>query len=174
VVNLAAAWVLANGRRDNLNVEATFRHVLADLAGSVGVIVAAILVLTRGWTLADPIISIVVGLLVLFGSWHLLKVATRVLLEAAPEGIDVQAVGQRLAGVPGIVQVHDLHIWTITSGFPALSAHVLVGPDEDCHARCRELEEILAREFGISHATLKVDHRSEQGKFVPLEQIGRR
>ena len=173
-VNLAAAAVLARGRNGNLNLEATFRHVLADLAGSVGVIVAAILVITRGWTLADPVISIVVGLLVLFSSWHLLRSATRVLLEAAPEGIDVQAVGERLASAPGVVQVHDLHIWTITSGFPALSAHVLVGPDEDCHGRCRDLEHLLAHEFDITHATLKVDHLAERGDFVPLDRIARR
>jgi len=91
-----------------------------------------------------------------------------VLLEAAPEGIDADAVGRRMAGAPGVREVHDLHIWTITSGFPALSAHVVVGPEEDCHARRRELAAVLAAEFGLDHTTLQVEHAEDAGRLHPV------
>jgi cobalt-zinc-cadmium efflux system protein len=103
-------------------------------------------------------VSIVIGVLVLGSSWRVLRESLGVLLEAAPEGIDADAVGSRMADAPGVTEVHDLHIWTITSGFPALSAHVLVGQDEDCHARRRELSDLLRRDFGIEHSTLQVEH----------------
>ncbi|MBA3491609.1 MAG: cation transporter, partial [Rubrobacteraceae bacterium] len=99
-----------------------------------------------------------IGLLILGSSWKLLRDSTNILLEATPRGLDAGEVGRRMAAAEGIVEVHDLHIWTITSGFPALSAHILVGSSEDCHARRRELEELLAHEYDISHTTLQVDH----------------
>lgn len=172
-VNVAAGFVLARGRGESLNVEAAFRHVLADLLGSVGVIAAGIVILLTGWTLADPLISIVIGLLVLASAWTILRDSTRVLLEATPKGTDAGEVGRRLMSAPGVVQVHDLHIWTITSGFPALSAHVLVSAGEDCHARRRELEALLDEEFGIDHTTLQVDHTRERNGFVALEAMER-
>jgi cobalt-zinc-cadmium efflux system protein len=173
-VNLAAGAILHRARAGSLNVEAAFRHVLADLFGSFGVAVAAVIILTTGWLQADALVSILIGVLVLASSWSILRDATTILLEAAPKGIETRAVGQRLAGAPGVVEVHDLHIWTITSGFPALSAHVLVGRGEDCHQRRRELERLLGDEFGIAHTTLQVDHVGdaslvELGRFDRME-----
>jgi cobalt-zinc-cadmium efflux system protein len=171
-VNLGAARIL-HGARGGLNVEAAFRHVLADLLGSFGVVAAAVVILATGWLEADPIASILIGLLVLASPWTILRDSTRILLEAAPAGIDTQAVGERLAGAPGVVEVHDLHIWTITSGFPALSAHVLVGRGEDCHGRRQELETLLRDEFGIEHTTLQVEHADERGRLVELGPVER-
>lgn len=170
-VNLAAGAILSRARRGSLNVEAAFRHVFADLLGSVGVVAAAAVILTTGWLEADPLVSVLIGLLVLVSSWSILRDSTTILLEAAPSGIDTRAVGERLANAPGVVEVHDLHIWTITSGFPALSAHVLVGRGEDCHARRLELARLLEEEFGIAHATLQVDHVGERGAIVELERF---
>jgi len=167
-VNLAAGFVLHRARGSNLNVEAAFRHVLADLAGSVGVAVAALVIVATGWLAADPLISLVIGVLVLVSSWSILRDSTSILLEAAPRGLDTRSLGEALSAHPGVVEVHDLHVWTITSGFPALSAHVLVGRGEDCHGTRRELERELATRFGIEHTTLQVDHVGEQGGLVEL------
>lgn len=162
-VNLAAGAVLYRSRSESLNVDAAFRHVLADLLGSFGVLAAAVVILATGWLEADPIVSILIGLLVLASAWSILRDSTRILLEATPRGIDAEKLGQQLASAPGVVEVHDLHIWTITSGFPALSAHVLVRPGDDCHGRRRELEHLLREEYGIEHTTLQVDHAAEGG-----------
>jgi cobalt-zinc-cadmium efflux system protein len=172
VVNVVAARILL-GARGGLNVEAAFRHVLADLLGSFGVAAAAIVVLATGWREADPLAGLLIGVFVLVSSWTILRDSTRILLEAAPAGIDTQAVGERLARAPGVVEVHDLHIWTITSGFPALSAHVLVGRGEDCHGRRQELETLLRDEFGIEHTTLQVEHADERGRLVELGRVER-
>ena len=169
-VNVAAGAVLFRARAGSLNVEAAFRHVLADLLGSLGVVVAAVVILATGWLEADAIASVLIALLVLASSWSILRDSTSILLESAPKGMDVRVVGERLARAPGVVEVHDLHVWTITSGFPALSAHVLVGRGEDCHGRRRELEALLRDEFGIEHTTLQVDHVSDPGGLV---EIGR-
>ena len=167
-VNVAAGVVLNRARGANLNVEAAFRHVLADLAGSVGVAVAALVIVLTGWLQADALVSLAIGVLVLASSWSILRDSTSILLEAAPRGLDTRTVGEALTAHPGVVEVHDLHVWTITSGFPALSAHVLVGRGEDCHGTRRELERELAARFGIEHTTLQVDHVGEQGGLVEL------
>jgi cobalt-zinc-cadmium efflux system protein len=170
-VNLSAGAILYRAREGSLNVEAAFRHVLADLLGSFGIGVAAVIILTTGWLGADALVGILIGILVLASSWSILRDATRILLEAAPKGIEAGSVGRRLAAAPGVVEVHDLHVWTITSGFPALSAHVLVGREEDCHQRRRELELLLREEFGIAHTTLQVDHVGEAG-LVEMSRFG--
>jgi cobalt-zinc-cadmium efflux system protein len=159
-VNLAAALILHRGGSgsESLNLQAAFRHVLADALGSAGVLVSAIVIITTGWRYADPIAGAVIGLLVLASSWSVLRDSVHILLEGAPKGMDTRELGRRLAELPGVVEVHDLHVWTITSGFPALSAHVLVERGDDCHARRRELEDVLRREYGIEHTTLQVDH----------------
>jgi cobalt-zinc-cadmium efflux system protein len=170
-VNLGAGGVLYRSRSASINVEAAFRHVLADLLGSFGVLAAAVVILTTGWLQADPIVSILIGLLVLASAWTILRDSTEILLEATPRGMDATEIGRRLAGAPGVVEIHDLHVWTITSGFPALSAHVLVRPGEDCHGRRRELERLLHDEFGIEHTTLQVDHAAEGG-LVEIARFG--
>ena len=158
VVNGIGAAILMRSHGESLNVSAALRHVIADLLGSVGVIVAAVVILISGWLYADPLVSAVIGALILASSWKILRDSTRVLLEATPAGIDAAEVGRSMASLPGVVQVHDLHLWEVTSGFPALSAHVLVGADEDCHALRRELDAMLAERFAIDHVTLQVEH----------------
>jgi len=173
LVNLTAAGVLMRGERESLNVQAALRHVLADALGSVAAIVAALVILATGWLYADPLVSALIGLLILASSWGVLRDSVGILLEAAPRGIDASEVGRRLSSAPGVAEVHDLHIWTITSGFPALAAHVLVPPGEDCHARRRELEELIRREYGIEHTTLQVEHLHHRGRLVTIGDIER-
>jgi cobalt-zinc-cadmium efflux system protein len=172
VVNLVSAGILARTAGESLNVQAALRHVFADIAGSVGVLIAAIVVLATGWREADPIAGLVIAVLILASSWTILRDSVAILLEATPAGIDAEEVGRRMAEAEGVVEVHDLHIWTITSGFPALSAHVLVRRGDDCHARRRELQQLLAREFKLDHATLQVDHaeESEGLRIRPLQR----
>jgi cobalt-zinc-cadmium efflux system protein len=174
LVNAAGAVILSRSAGENLNAQGALRHVIADALGSIGVMVAALVIILTGWRYADPLVSVAIGLLILASSWSLLRDSTNILLEASPRGIDAGEVGRKMAGAEGVIEVHDLHIWTITSGFPALSAHVLVGRSEDCHARRRDLEKLLAREYGISHTTLQVDHVGEHEgvlhgpRFLPL------
>lgn len=160
-VNAAGAYILSRGQGESLNVSAALRHVLADLAGSVGVIVASLLIITTGWLQADPLIGALIGVLVLASSWGILRDSLRILLEQAPPDVDPQKIGRAMAAMPGVVEVHDLHIWTVTSGFPALAAHVLVGEDVDCHERRRELEAMIAERFDIAHTTLQVEHTQD-------------
>ena len=160
-INALAAWLLARAAGESLNVRAAYRHVLADLAASVGVILAAVVLLLTGWRYADPIAGVGIAVLVLASSWTILRDSVSILLESTPAGMDAQQVGRRMADAEGVVEVHDLHIWTITSGFPALSAHVLVRAGDDCHARRRQLEVMLAEEFGLRHTTLQVEHAAE-------------
>ncbi|HZG35531.1 MAG TPA: cation diffusion facilitator family transporter [Gaiellaceae bacterium] len=157
VVNLVAARIL-HGAGDGLNVRAALLHVLADLASSVGVVVAGTVVLLTGWQLVDPLVGLLIGVLVLLSTRRVLTESVAVLLEAAPRGLDVDALSAELRAVDGVVGVHDLHVWTITSGFPALSAHVLVEPRADCHSIRRDLEVLLRERFALTHTTLQVEH----------------
>jgi len=172
VVNAVAALILSRAG-DNLNVRAALRHVFADLAGSVGVIIAALVVLATGWERADAVASMAIGVLILGSSWSIVRDSVSILLEASPAGIDADEVGRRMAALDGIVEVHDLHIWTITSGFPTLSAHVLVRRGDDCHQRRRELEQLLARDFDLEHTTLQVEHVGERSG-LQIEPLRRR
>ena len=158
VVNLVAAGILDRAGHATLNMRAALRHVLADALGSAGVLAAAVVILVTGWRYADPLAGAVIGLLVLGSSWAVLRDSVHILLEGAPPGLDARELGRRLAELPGVVDVHDLHVWTITSGFPALSAHVLVRPDADCHAIRRDLEALLRERFALTHTTLQVEH----------------
>lgn len=162
LINIAAAWVLARSGGDSLNVSAALRHVIADLLGSVGVILAAAIILTTGWELADPLISLIIAILIAGSAWSVLRDSVEILLESAPRDTDTAKVGEAMTAVPGVVEVHDLHVWTITSGFAALSAHVIVDADADCHDRRRALEVVLHERFGLEHTTLQVDHRARE------------
>jgi len=166
IINVVAFLVLWKGGGESLNVRAALRHVLGDLLGSVGVIIAAGVILVTGWEPIDPIVSILISILIVASAWSVLKESVDVLLEAAPKGIDTQEVGMAMAGVAGVEQIHDLHIWQITSGFPSLSAHVLVGADLDCHRVRLELDSLLKEQFEIEHSTLQLEHAGD-GK--PLE-----
>ncbi len=170
LVNLIAAAILWRGQSGSLNMRAAFRHVIADMLGSVGVIVAAVVILLTGWLYADPLLSVLVGVLVLASSWSILRESVEILLEATPAGIDARELGRRISTVEGVKDVHDLHVWTITSGFAALSAHVLVARGEDCHARRRQIEAMIAKDFGIEHTTLQVDH-APKGNLVSVGEL---
>lgn len=160
--NLAAAWALAKANRESLNVEGAFQHNLIDAFGSIGAAVAAGVILLTGFERADPIASLVVAALMLRSAYGLLKASGRIFLEAAPEGMNPEEIGKALLAEPGVVEVHDLHLWEITSGFPALSAHVVVEPEADCHQIRFHLAEQLKSSFHIEHSTLQVEHRPER------------
>ncbi len=162
LVNLAAIWTLSKANRRSLNVEGSFRHILTDLYGFIGTAIAAGLILLTGFERADPLVSLLIAALMIRSGYSLVKASGRVFLEAAPEGLDPQTIGQALAARAGVVEVHDLHVWEVTSGFPALSAHVLVGADRDCHAVRREMERMLHERFGLDHTTLQVDHAASE------------
>jgi cobalt-zinc-cadmium efflux system protein len=163
LVNLAAAWLLqrargAPGQRRSLNTEGAFAHILTDLYAFIATVAAAIVVIASGFARADAIATLVVVALMVRAGAGLIRASGRIFLEAAPAGIDPEAVGAALVARPRVVEVHDLHVWEITSGMPAASAHVLVARHQDCHAIRADLEELLSRKFGITHATLQVDH----------------
>jgi cobalt-zinc-cadmium efflux system protein len=157
-VNLVALWVLHGADRRSLNIEGSYQHVLMDLLGSVAALVAGAVILATGADRADAIAALLVTLLMLRSAWGLLRATGRVLLEAAPEGLDPDEIGRVMAAHPGVLEVHDLHVWEVTSGFPALSAHVMVDRHENCHQRTRELERMLDERFGIHHTTLQTEH----------------
>ncbi|HVS86082.1 MAG TPA: cation diffusion facilitator family transporter [Gaiellaceae bacterium] len=163
VVNLLATWQLAHANRESLNVEGSFQHVLTDLLAFVATAIAGGVIVATGWTRADGVAALFVAAVMLRSAWNLLRDSGRVLLEAAPEGMDVEQIGQALAHHPRVQSVHDLHVWQIGSGFPSLSAHVLVHPGDDCHGIRRELEALLRDRFEIVHTTLQVDHAAEGG-----------
>ncbi|HEV7460644.1 MAG TPA: cation diffusion facilitator family transporter [Solirubrobacteraceae bacterium] len=161
-VNLLAARVLAGAGRESLNVEGSFRHVVTDLYAFIATALAAIVILATGFDRADAIASLFVAALMLYSAYSLLRASGRIFLEAAPEGVDVSAIGNALAAEPHVVQVHDLHVWEVTSGFPALSAHVLVERDCDCHAVRARLEGLLEERFALTHTTLQVEHETPE------------
>ncbi len=160
VVNVVAAWILRRSAGHSVNVEGAFRHVMADLLGSVGVVVSGVLVWAFGWTLADPILSVIIGVLILLSTWRLLAKVVHVLLEGAPDHVDVSRLCRELAGVEGVVQVHDMHVWTIAEGYDALAAHVVVDPDypgSRLEPVLRRLRAVASRDFGIHHVTIQVE-----------------
>ncbi|MFG2388840.1 cation diffusion facilitator family transporter [Streptomyces lavendulae] len=161
VVNVGAAWCISRANRSSLAVEGAYQHILNDLFAFIGTAVAGLIVLTTGFVQADAIATLVVVVLMVKAGYGLVRESGRIFLEAAPAHLDPDAVGDRLVGHPPVTEVHDLHIWTITSGQAALSAHVLVAPEGDCHAVRRELERMLEKEYGITHTTLQVDHVQE-------------
>ena len=169
LVNVLAATILIRAGRESLNVEAALRHVFADLLGSGAVLVAALVIVTTGWTLVDPLVSIGIALLIVASAWGVLRDSTSILMEATPSGIDAEAVATTIVDVDGVTSVHDLHVWRITSGFDALAAHVLVGRGEDCHGLRREIEAVLRDRFGITHTTLQVDHDASDA-LIELER----
>ncbi len=162
LVNIAAAWMLAGADRRSLNVEGSFQHVLVDLYGFIGTAIAAGIILGTGFERADPIVSLLIAGLMTRSGYALVKASGRVFLEAAPEGLDPKTIGKALVGQTGVVEVHDLHVWEVTSGFPALSAHVLVTAERDCHLARREMEAMLHERFGLDHTTLQVDHAGSE------------
>jgi cobalt-zinc-cadmium efflux system protein len=166
-VNLAATWTLASANRTSLNVEGAYQHLLTDLFAFIATAIAGAIVLLTGFSEADGLAALFVAATMLWAAYGLLRESGRVFLEAAPRGLDVDEIGTALASAHGVVEVHDLHVWEVTSGFPALAAHVVVGRDCDCHDGRRRLEALLLERFGIEHTTLQMDH--EGGDLLQLE-----
>jgi cobalt-zinc-cadmium efflux system protein len=157
-VNLVATALLARASRESLNVRGAFLHVATDLVAFIGTAVAGALILVTGWDRFDPIAGLLVAALMFWGAYGLLRESTRIFLEVAPTNIQPDAVGRALCAEPDVVEVHDLHVWTLADGFPVASAHVLVAPGADCHAIRELLEQRLAQLFGLEHSTLQVEH----------------
>jgi len=170
VVNLVATRILGQSSPDrdrSLNVEGSYRHILTDLYGFIATAVAAIVILTTGFSRADAIASLLIAALMLHAAYELLIASGRVFMEAAPVGLDPDRIGRMLAAQPGVVEVHDLHVWEVTSGFAALSAHVVVRAGDNCHELRRALQRALEDRFELHHTTLQVDH--ERAAQAPLQ-----
>jgi cobalt-zinc-cadmium efflux system protein len=169
-VNLLAVRILAGGGEPrSLNLEGSYRHILTDLYGFIATAVAGVVVLITGFGRADAIASLVVAALMLHAAYGLLRESGRVFMEAAPAGLEPAEIGKALAAQPGVIEVHDLHVWEVTSGFPALSAHVVVAAGEDCHELRRHLQRLLAERFEIDHTTLQVDHAAAEQPPLRIE-----
>ncbi len=167
-VNLLATQQLARANRESMNIRGSHLHLLTDLFAFIATAIAGVVILTTGFDRADGIASLLVAAIMLYAAYGLLKDSGRVLLEAAPEGMSVEQIGEAIAAHPHVESLHDLHVWEVSSGFPALSAHVLVPPGDDCHGIRRELEQLLEERFKIDHTTLQVDH-SRQGELLTIE-----
>lgn len=172
VVNVAAAWLLSKANRTSLNVEGAFQHILNDLYAFIATAVAGLVVVLTGFARADAIATLVVAALMLRAGYGLVRESGRIFLEGAPANLDPGLIGPAMAQLAGVAEVHDLHIWDVTSGMPALSAHVLVDPTRDCHAVRRDLESLLKGTYGVDHTTLQVDH-AQTGPVTLGDPIGR-
>lgn len=175
IINIISAWLLHSASEENLNVRAAFLHVLGDALGSVGAIAAGVIIWRWGWTIADPIISIVMSLLIIYSSWHLIRESVNILLEGTPSHINVRAVIAAMHEVQGVTDVHDLHVWTISSGKDALSAHVTVMPGAGHRETLAALQEKLQHDFNIGHVTIQLEMLDEaDAENVKLYQILRK
>ena len=169
-VNLAATWLISRANRTSLNVEGAFQHILNDLFAFIATAIAGLVVVLTGWVRADAVAALVVAALMAKGGWGLVRDSWRIFLEAAPYGVDVAAIDADLHAVDGVVEIHDLHVWEVTSGFPALSAHILLDPDRDCHDCRHFITTLLRTSYDIDHTTLQVDHVAP-APFVPTSDV---
>jgi cobalt-zinc-cadmium efflux system protein len=172
--NGVATWVLARGRRDDLNLEAVLRHSAADALGSIAVVVSGAVILATGWRPIDPLASIAIAVLILASSIRLVREPLDVLMEAAPPGTDVEAIARSVGSVPGVREVHELHVWTVTPGFEALAAHVVVARGEDRDRARRELEFLLRDRYGIEHTTLQMEEEADDAELLQVQTKARR
>jgi len=169
VVNIAAAWLISKANRTSLNVEGAFQHILNDLYAFIATAIAGLVVVFTGFSRADSLAALVVAGLMIKAGYGLVRESGRIFLEGAPAGLDPDVIGPAMACRPGVAEVHDLHIWDVTSGMPALSAHVLVDPTGDCHAVRRDIEVLLKGTYLIDHTTLQVDHAENNPGSVELD-----
>jgi cobalt-zinc-cadmium efflux system protein len=167
--NAAATWVLAGGQREDINLEAVLRHSAADALGSLGVIVSGAVILTTGWRSIDPLVSIAIAVLILASSVRLVREPLDVLMEAAPPGVDVEAVGRAVCSVEGVRAVHELHVWSVTAGFEALAAHIVVAGGQDRDRARREVEFVLRDRYGIEHTTLQMEEEADDDALLQVE-----
>lgn len=167
-VNLAGLWILNAGKSESLNVRGAWLHVLTDALGSVGAIVAGALIWAFGWYWADPAASVLIGLLVIYSAWALLKETVAVLMEGAPGHLDVDAVRDAIRGVEGVSAVHDLHVWTITSGMVALSAHVVTSGARPHDVLLQEIHDVLHEAFEVDHPTIQIEPGGFRERALPV------
>lgn len=173
-VNIIAFLLLRAGAKDSLNLRGAFLEVVADMLGSLGVIVAGVITATTGWLYADPIVAAAIGLFVLPRTYRLMRAAVRILMEAAPPGVDVAAAERQLAALAGVTAVHDLHIWTLTDGIESASAHVVIARDADWHEVLDTTRHVLARDYGVTHATIQVEPHDHDEDPIAVCQSGAR
>ena len=164
LVNVVAGAILYGSHHHNLNLRGAFLHVVSDALGSVGAIAAGLIMLLTGWYVADPVISILIGLLILHSSWNLVKESLSVLMQAVPKGIRLEDVQQALEGVEGVSKVHDLHVWAVTSDIFTLSAHAVVENGGDFHQVLNDIEDTLKERFNIEHTTIQLETESREEK----------
>ena len=157
LVNIIAAWILWGASHDNMNIKGALLHVLGDFAGSVGAVVAAIIVIYTGWTLADPIVSMMIGLLIIRSSWTLLKESLHVLLEGTPRGLDTEEIIKRIKSIDGVNEIHDFHVWSLTTGMTLLTAHICVSDPEEGIKVLESVTKMLEDDFGLSHSTIQIE-----------------
>ncbi|MDU1890778.1 MAG: cation diffusion facilitator family transporter [Dysgonomonas sp.] len=169
IINIIVAWILHSkgSTEENLNVRSAFLHVIGDLLGSVGAIIAAILIMLFGWYIADPIASMIVSVLVLYSGWHVLKESVNILMEAKPADIDSEKVAQLLKVIDGVEDIHDLHIWMITSDFSVMTVHLKVTPKTDRDVVLEKAKKLIEKETGIKHATIQIEGR----ELCPCEEV---
>lgn len=158
VINIVVAWILSRGEtKENLNIKSAFMHVLGDLLGSVGAIIAALLIIFLGWNIADPIASMIVSVLVLYSGWHILKDSVNILMESKPANIDTAEVKRAIKSIDGVIDIHDLHIWMITQEFLSLTTHVSVKNNSDRDLLLNQITEIIKQKTSITHITVQLE-----------------
>jgi len=172
--NGAATWILARGHREDLNLEAVLRHSAADALGAIAVVVSGAVILATGWRAIDPLASIAIAALILASSIRLVREPLDVLMEAAPPGVDVDAIARSVGSIPGVREVHELHVWTVTPGFEALAAHIVVAPGEDRDRARREVEFLLRDRYGIEHTTLQMEEEVDDAALLQVQTEPRR
>lgn len=165
-INLGSAWMLGGGEADDLNRRGVYWHMLADALGSVGAIAAGLIIMWTGWTLADPLASVLIVLLILWGTWHLLTDSVHVLMQGTPARISLDQVEQTIRDVPGVVDVHDLHVWTLGAGNDVMTGHAVLAPDTDprrSHEILLYLRQTMHDRFGIEHTTIQLEFEDLKG-----------
>jgi cobalt-zinc-cadmium efflux system protein len=162
LVNIVAGWILYDSHQHNLNLHGAFMHVMSDAIGSMGAIVAGVVMYSTGWYLADPLISVFIGVLILYSSWNLIKESLSILMQAVPKSIRLEEVQRTIEGVNGVLEVHDLHVWAVTSGIYTLSAHAVVENGEDLHGVLNGIEATLKENFSIEHTTIQLETESRE------------
>jgi cobalt-zinc-cadmium efflux system protein len=167
--NGVATWVLARGERQDLNLEAVLRHSAADALGSLGVVISGVVILATDWRPVDPVIAIAIAVLIVASSIRLIREPFDVLMEAAPPGVDADAVARAMGSVAGVVAVHELHVWSVTPGFDALAAHVVVAKGEDRDRVRRELEFVLRDRYAIEHTTLQMEDPGDDDALLQVQ-----
>jgi cobalt-zinc-cadmium efflux system protein len=173
LVNIVGAVLLHSSSSHNLNMRGAYLHVLGDLLGSAGAITAAVIILLTGWYIADPIISAVVATLILIGAWRLVRESVDILLEAVPKHIDIAAVQRSMLELDGMEEVHDLHVWTLTSGFLAMSGHAVIRDPARYKDTLQEVHDLMHSRFGISHVTVQVEHRTIYPLLTRRDELSR-